>query len=313
MMADSGARGSAAQIRQLAGMRGLMAKPDGSIIETPITANFREGLNVLQYFISTHGARKGLADTALKTANSGYLTRRLVDVTQDLVVTEDDCETRNGVAMKALVEGGEVIEPLRERILGRVAASDIVNPEIAGNAVRGGHAARRRRGRADRAARHRRSQGAHAAHLRHALRPVRRVLRPRPRPRPSGQRRRSGRRHRRAVDRRAGHAAHDADVPHRRRGIADGGGVAGRVEVGRHGALLGADALRHQRQGRAGRHRALGRSDDPRRQRPRARAPQGAVRRDAAGEGRRHGARRARCWRSGTRRRGRSSPSTPAR
>ncbi|HEX7327877.1 MAG TPA: DNA-directed RNA polymerase subunit beta', partial [Casimicrobiaceae bacterium] len=129
MMADSGARGSAAQIRQLAGMRGLMAKPDGSIIETPITANFREGLNVLQYFISTHGARKGLADTALKTANSGYLTRRLVDVTQDLVVTEADCETRNGVAMKALVEGGEVIEPLRERILGRVAAADIVNPE----------------------------------------------------------------------------------------------------------------------------------------------------------------------------------------
>ena len=108
------------QIRQLAGMRGLMAKPDGSIIETPITANFREGLNVLQYFISTHGARKGLADTALKTANSGYLTRRLVDVTQDLVITEDDCGTVNGFAMKALVEGGEVIEPLRERILGRV-------------------------------------------------------------------------------------------------------------------------------------------------------------------------------------------------
>ncbi|MDH5288044.1 MAG: DNA-directed RNA polymerase subunit beta' [Betaproteobacteria bacterium] len=129
MMADSGARGSAAQIRQLAGMRGLMAKPDGSIIETPITANFREGLNVLQYFISTHGARKGLADTALKTANSGYLTRRLVDVTQDLVVTQEDCGTRNGVAMKALVEGGEVVEPLRERILGRVAAADVVNPE----------------------------------------------------------------------------------------------------------------------------------------------------------------------------------------
>ncbi len=129
MMADSGARGSAAQIRQLAGMRGLMAKPDGSIIETPITANFREGLNVLQYFISTHGARKGLADTALKTANSGYLTRRLVDVTQDLVVTEDDCGTNNGVAMKALVEGGEVIEALRERILGRSVAADVVNPE----------------------------------------------------------------------------------------------------------------------------------------------------------------------------------------
>jgi DNA-directed RNA polymerase subunit beta' len=129
MMADSGARGSAAQIRQLAGMRGLMAKPDGSIIETPITANFREGLNVLQYFISTHGARKGLADTALKTANSGYLTRRLVDVTQDLVVTEDDCSTTNGVAMKALVEGGEVVEALRERILGRVTASDVLHPE----------------------------------------------------------------------------------------------------------------------------------------------------------------------------------------
>ena len=129
MMADSGARGSAAQIRQLAGMRGLMAKPDGSIIETPITANFREGLNVLQYFISTHGARKGLADTALKTANSGYLTRRLVDVTQDLVITEDDCGTTNGMVMKALVEGGDVVEPLRDRILGRVAAFDVIHPD----------------------------------------------------------------------------------------------------------------------------------------------------------------------------------------
>jgi len=129
MMADSGARGSAAQIRQLAGMRGLMAKPDGSIIETPITANFREGLNVLQYFISTHGARKGLADTALKTANSGYLTRRLVDVTQDLVVTEDDCGTEHGFATRALVEGGEVIESLRDRILGRVSAVEVLHPE----------------------------------------------------------------------------------------------------------------------------------------------------------------------------------------
>jgi DNA-directed RNA polymerase subunit beta' len=129
MMADSGARGSAAQIRQLAGMRGLMAKPDGSIIETPITANFREGLNVLQYFISTHGARKGLADTALKTANSGYLTRRLVDVTQDLVVTEVDCGTVEGSLMRAIVEGGEVIESLRDRILGRVAAEDVLHPE----------------------------------------------------------------------------------------------------------------------------------------------------------------------------------------
>ncbi|MDR0578198.1 MAG: DNA-directed RNA polymerase subunit beta' [Candidatus Accumulibacter sp.] len=138
MMADSGARGSAAQIRQLAGMRGLMAKPDGSIIETPITTNFREGLNVLQYFISTHGARKGLADTALKTANSGYLTRRLVDVTQDLVVTEEDCGTLNGVTMKALIEGGEVIEPLRERILGRVNVNDVVHPETSETVIEAG-------------------------------------------------------------------------------------------------------------------------------------------------------------------------------
>ena len=138
MMADSGARGSAAQIRQLAGMRGLMAKPDGSIIETPITANFREGLNVLQYFISTHGARKGLADTALKTANSGYLTRRLVDVTQDLVVTEDDCGTHNGSLMRSIVEGGEVIESLRERILGRTASEDILHPEDQSVLVRAG-------------------------------------------------------------------------------------------------------------------------------------------------------------------------------
>ncbi|MFN3730681.1 DNA-directed RNA polymerase subunit beta' [Comamonas testosteroni] len=129
MMADSGARGSAAQIRQLAGMRGLMAKPDGSIIETPITANFREGLNVLQYFISTHGARKGLADTALKTANSGYLTRRLVDVTQDLVVNEQDCGTSNGYLMRAIVEGGEVIESLRDRVLGRSTAEEVLHPE----------------------------------------------------------------------------------------------------------------------------------------------------------------------------------------
>ncbi len=125
MMADSGARGSAAQIRQLAGMRGLMAKPDGSIIETPITANFREGLNVLQYFISTHGARKGLADTALKTANSGYLTRRLVDVAQDLVITELDCGIENGILMQPLIQGGDIVEPLHERVLGRVVAQDV--------------------------------------------------------------------------------------------------------------------------------------------------------------------------------------------
>ena len=128
IMADSGARGSQAQIRQLAGMRGLMAKPDGSIIETPITANFREGLNVLQYFISTHGARKGLADTALKTANSGYLTRRLVDVSQDVVITEIDCGTKDGLILTPIVEGGDVVEPLRDRVLGRVVAEDVFLP-----------------------------------------------------------------------------------------------------------------------------------------------------------------------------------------
>lgn len=135
MMADSGARGSAAQIRQLAGMRGLMAKPDGSIIETPITANFREGLNVLQYFISTHGARKGLADTALKTANSGYLTRRLVDVAQDLVVTQEDCGTEEGLLMTPMIEGGDVVVPLGDRVLGRVTAKDAFAPGDTENAV----------------------------------------------------------------------------------------------------------------------------------------------------------------------------------
>ncbi|ART63598.1 DNA-directed RNA polymerase subunit beta' [Kushneria marisflavi] len=129
IMADSGARGSAAQIRQLAGMRGLMAKPDGSIIETPITANFREGLNVLQYFISTHGARKGLADTALKTANSGYLTRRLVDVAQDVVVTEVDCGTEEGLTLHPVIEGGDIIVSLAERVLGRVVARDVIDPQ----------------------------------------------------------------------------------------------------------------------------------------------------------------------------------------
>ena len=138
IMADSGARGSPAQIRQLAGMRGLMAKPDGSIIETPITANFREGLDVLQYFISTHGARKGLADTALKTANSGYLTRRLVDVSQDLVVTEEDCGTERGLSMQPLIEGGDVVEALGERVLGRVLAEHVYHPGTDDVAIKAG-------------------------------------------------------------------------------------------------------------------------------------------------------------------------------
>ena len=138
MMADSGARGSAAQIRQLAGMRGLMARPDGTIIETPIIANFREGLDVLQYFISTHGARKGLADTALKTANSGYLTRRLVDVAQDMVILEDDCGTHHGLDMLPVIEGGDVVEPLRDRVLGRVVAEDVLKAELSNPVVSAG-------------------------------------------------------------------------------------------------------------------------------------------------------------------------------
>jgi len=138
MMADSGARGSAAQIRQLAGMRGLMAKPDGSIIETPITANFREGLNILQYFISTHGARKGLADTALKTANSGYLTRRLVDVAQDLVISEEDCGTKDGMTISAVIEGGEVVQKLSSRVLGRVLVEPVKDLENKKNVLKAG-------------------------------------------------------------------------------------------------------------------------------------------------------------------------------
>ena len=301
MMADSGARGSAAQIRQLAGMRGLMAKPDGSIIETPITANFREGLNVLQYFISTHGARKGLADTALKTANSGYLTRRLVDVTQDLVVTEDDCGTENGMNMRALVEGGEVIEIAarphpRPRHRDRGAA-----PGDAGDAARRRADARRGRARRARGGRRRRGQGAHAADLRHALRPVRQVLRPRPRPRRPGQHRRGGRRDRRAVDRRAGHAADDAHLPHRWCGVACGGGQQRRGQVRRHHRLQRDDALRDQRQGRTGGDLAFRRDHHRRPARPRARAPQAALRRDADGQARPVRSRPARCWPTGTR------------
>ena len=188
IMADSGARGSQAQIRQLAGMRGLMAKPDGSIIETPITANFREGLNVLQYFISTHGARKGLADTALKTANSGYLTRRLVDVAQDVVVTEIDCGTLDGLTMTPIVEGGDVVEPLRDRVLGRIVAEDVFlpgndeDPIVTRNTLLD-EAWVRQAGRRRRAV----DQGAFAITCESTVRRLRALLRPRPRPWPPGQ------------------------------------------------------------------------------------------------------------------------------
>ena len=202
IMADSGARGSQAQIRQLAGMRGLMAKPDGSIIETPITANFREGLNVLQYFISTHGARKGLADTALKTANSGYLTRRLVDVAQDVVITETDCGTREGLTMTPIVEGGDVVEPLRDRVLGRIVAEDVFlpgndeDPFVTRNTLLDEAWVQKLE-----------DAGVQSIKVRStitcasAVRRVRALLRSRPRPWTPGQPRRSGRRRRRAVDR----------------------------------------------------------------------------------------------------------------
>ena len=179
MMSDSGARGSAAQIKQLAGMRGLMTKPSGEIIATPIISNFKEGLTVLEYFNSTHGARKGLADTALKTANSGYLTRRLVDVAQDAIITEVDCGTTRGLLTRAVVEGGEVIAPLADRILGRCAAVDVLDPLTRRGRAAGRRADRRGRGRRDRARRHRRGVDPLGPDLRVAGRRLRQVLRAR--------------------------------------------------------------------------------------------------------------------------------------
>ena len=225
IMADSGARGSQAQIRQLAGMRGLMAKPDGSIIETPITANFREGLNVLQYFISTHGARKGLADTALKTANSGYLTRRLVDVAQDVVVTETDCGTTAGLTMTPIVEGGDVVEPLRDRVLGRIVAEDVFlpgndeDPIVTRNTLLdealGGTSWKRPSVQTIQVRSPITCESASASARNCYGRDLGAW--------PHRQHRRGRRRHRRAVDRRARHPADDAYVPHRWRGIACGG------------------------------------------------------------------------------------------
>ena len=284
MMADSGARGSAAQIRQLAGMRGLMAKPDGSIIETPITANFREGLNVLQYFISTHGARKGLADTALKTANSGYLTRRLVDVTQDLVVIEEDCGTTAG-------HGDEGAG--RRRRSRRVAARahprprrprpTCSTPRATKSWSRPTRSSTRTRSSASR------STGIDEVKVRTPLTcDTRYGLCAKCYGRDLGrgstrERRRGGRRHRRAVDRRAGHAAHDAHVPHRRRGIAHRGGELRSRASPTAWCASRRHALRDQRARRADRDLAQRRDRDLGRQRPRARAPQGAVRRDAHG------------------------------
>ena len=217
MMAHSGARGSQAQMKQLAGMRGLMAKPSGEIIETPIISNFKEGLTVLEYFNSTHGARKGLADTALKTANSGYLTRRLVDVSQDCVIVEEDCGTENALEMRAIVQGGAVIASLGDRILGRTPAEDIVDGKSGDVIAKEGDLIDEPQAlRIDEIGR---PGGAHplAAGLRERAWRLRQMLRARSRPRHAGQYRRGGRGHRRPVDRRAGHPAHHADLPHRRR------------------------------------------------------------------------------------------------
>ena len=232
MMAHSGARGSPAQMKQLAGMRGLMAKPSGEIIESPIISNFKEGLSVLEYFNSTHGARKGLADTALKTANSGYLTRRLVDVAQDCIITQEDCGTSGGITVRAIIDAGTVVASLASRILGRTTAEDVRDPSLAQGHHQEGNAARGAAGRDDRQGR--RPGAAHplGAHLRADQRRVRQVLRARSCPRHAGQHGRGGRRDRGAVDRRAGHPAHDADVPHRRR-CPDLGAVVHRVELRR--------------------------------------------------------------------------------
>ena len=221
MMSHSGARGSPAQMKQLAGMRGLMTKPSGEIIETPIISNFKEGLSVLEYFNSTHGARKGLADTALKTANSGYLTRRLVDVAQDSIIYEDDCGTDGGIK-----RAGRGRLPARSssrsanRVLGRTAAEDIVDPGRTARRciVKTGELIEERHAEADREGADPGSAHPLGADLRDHHRRVRQVLRPRSCPRHAGQHRRGGRRHCRPVDRRAGHAAHDAYVPHRRHG-----------------------------------------------------------------------------------------------
>ena len=234
MMSHSGARGSPAQMKQLAAMRGLMAKPSGEIIESPIISNFKEGLNVLEYFNSTHGARKGLADTALKTANSGYLTRRLVDVAQDAVIREPDCGTDKGIRMRAIVDAGQVVASLGSRILGRFVAEDVVGSGRKGHRPCPHDHDRGRPYRRDHEGRHPGGEDPLRAGLRLAERRLCDLLRARPRARHAGQHGRGGGRHRGAVDRRARHAAHDADLPHRRRG-ADRRSVLRRIELRGHG------------------------------------------------------------------------------
>ncbi len=286
VMADSGSRGNKQQIRQLAGMRGLMSKPSGEILETPITSNLREGLNVLHYFISTHGARKGLADTALKTANSGYLTRKLVDVAQEVIVDQHDCGTLKGINVAAIVENGEIIEPFLDRIVGRTSLERILNPDTNASVVEhqpgdhrvGGPGSAGRRRRADQDPLH--------PDLRVQARRLPAVLRPQPGQRLPGRDGRGGRHHLRPVHRRAGHPADHAHLPHRRRGHErEGAEQAGGQERRRR-------PLR-QRQGGQGQGRRPDRRQPDRQYRPdrlprpRDRALPGALRRQAAqGRGR---------------------------
>ena len=250
LMAHSGARGGIEQIRQLAGMRGLMAKPNGTIIETPIKANFREGLTVLEYFSSTHGARKGLADTALKTADSGYLTRKLADVAQNVVVTMHDCGTTQGVSKGAVYKGEEIERPLSDSIRGRVSCNALHRPGD-------GQGDRRRKrddhlggGPHDRADGPGQDPGAQPDDLPGAAGRLPALLRHGPGHRRAGRGRHGGGHHRRPVDRRAGHAADDAHLPHRRRGQARDGRERGQGQAARHGQVR-AHRGRGQRQGRA--------------------------------------------------------------
>ena len=265
MMLDSGARGSKEQIRQLSGMRGLMAKPQKSgveggqqVIENPILSNFKEGLSVLEYFISTHGARKGLADTALKTADAGYLTRRLVDVAQDVIINEEDCGTLRGLTATAIKRNDDVVQTLYDRILGRVALNDVIHPltgEVHLQGRRGDH-------RVDRRGHREIAAGVggdpFGADLRVAPRRLREVLRPQPGYGPHGPEGRGRRRHRRAVDRRAGYAADPPYVPRRRCGRRHGCRDQRRFEIRRpSGDRRAAHRQGQERRRRGDRHRDL--------------------------------------------------------
>ncbi len=290
IMADSGARGSKQQIRQLAGMRGLMAKPSGEIIETPITSNFREGLTVHQYFISTHGARKGLADTALKTADSGYLTRRLVDVAQDVIISDLDCGALDGIEARAIVEGGEIIEPLRDRIIGRVTLEKLVDPfdgttiietnqdvdeDLAQRIEEAGFEKVKIRSVLTCASRRGVCTKCYGRDLSTGT---------------DGRARPGGGRHRGAVHRRAGHAADDAHVPHRRHGLAHLGAVGPGSQVRRHREVRGHPVRRGRPRGRrtqrTGGHEPQRQADRAGREGPRPRALRRHLRRAHAGAGR---------------------------